>query len=145
MAGALALYPEIKKLTAYTDGASRGNPGKAGVGVVIYDQKGEVLEEKSVYLGEATNNIAEYRALLCALQIAEKRGAEEFQVFSDSELVVKQVNGQYRVKNPSLLVLYREVMQRISALKSFSIHHIPRSENRRADRLANRGIDSASE
>ncbi len=112
---------------------------------MIYDEKGEVLEEKSVYLGETTNNVAEYRALLIALQMAEKRGAEELEVFADSELVVKQISGKYKVKNPALIVLYKEARERIINLKRFQITHIPRKENSIADRLANMAIDMVSE
>jgi ribonuclease HI len=143
--GARALHPEARVLKAYIDGASRGNPGKAGAGVVIYDEKGEVLEEESVYLGETTNNVAEYRALLLAIQMAERRGAQELQVYSDSELVVRQVTGRYRVKSSALLDLYKEVKKRSLKLKRFDIRHIPREENRIADSLANQAIDMAPE
>ncbi len=142
--GARALSPETEKLIAYIDGASRGNPGRAGAGVVIYDEKGEMLEKKSVYLGEATNNVAEYRALLVALQMAEERRAKELQVYSDSELIVKQVTGSYRVKNQALMKLYREVKERAQNLKRFQIAHIPRERNRLADNQANLAIDDAS-
>lgn len=141
--GAEALQSNVRKLRAYIDGASRGNPGKAGAGVVIYDEKGEVLEEDCIYLGETTNNVAEYRALLLALEMAEKRGAEEFQVFADSELVVNQVTGRYRVRNPVLTELHVQAMKRITNLKRFEMEHVPREKNRRADRLANMAIDAA--
>lgn len=141
--GAEALQPNVKRLRAHIDGASRGNPGKAGAGVVIYDEKGEVLEEDCIYLGETTNNVAEYRALLLALEIAEKRGAEEFQVFADSELVVNQVTGRYRVRNPILTELHVQAMKRITNLRRFEMEHVPREENKRADRLANMAIDAA--
>ena len=111
--------------------------------MVIYDEKGEVLEEDCIYLGETTNNVAEYRALLLALEIAEKRGAEELQVFADSELVVNQMTGRYRVRNPILAQLHIQAMKRITTLKRFEMEHVPREENRRADRLANMAIDAA--
>jgi ribonuclease HI len=132
-------------MQAYIDGASRGNPGRAGAGVVIYDETGATFLEESAYLGNATNNVAEYRALILALELAEKAGMEELNVFSDSELIVKQVNGHYRVKEPTLIKLNSKVLKQVGKLKRFTIRHIPRNENKIADRLANRAIDTASE
>jgi len=126
-------------VTLYIDGASKGNPGHAGIGVRI-ETGGEVLQEFGGYIGRATNNAAEYRALLRGLQMARDLSAECVSVRSDSELVVKQMNGSYRVKNAALLPLYREARALCRAFQSFDIKHIPRSANVEADRLANKGI-----
>jgi len=133
----------MKEVYIHCDGASRGNPGEAGIGYIISDSKGDVLEEKWDYLGQATNNVAEYTALVRALQDSIKLGARQVHVYSDSELLVKQIKGEYRVKNPGLAQLFRQVAGLIACFESFSITHIPREENKIADKLANKGIDSA--
>jgi ribonuclease HI len=125
----------------YCDGASRGNPGEAGIGYVIADREGAVLKEESDYLGQATNNVAEYTALVRSLQNSLKLGARRVKVYSDSELMVKQIKGEYKVKNPGLAPLYRQAMELISQLEAFNIIHIPRDRNKKADELANKGID----
>lgn len=127
----------------YCDGASRGNPGEAGIGYVIADREGAVLKEESDYLGQATNNVAEYTALVRSLQNSLKLGARRVKVYSDSELMVKQIKGEYKVKNPGLAPLYRQAMELISQLEAFNIIHIPRDRNKKADELANKGIDAA--
>lgn len=132
------------KLVIYTDGAARGNPGPAGIGVVIKNDKGEVLQEISSFLGQATNNVAEYTALITALEKAVALNAREVQVFTDSELVVKQIKGEYRVKNEGLKPLYQKAKKLIGQLDGFTITHVPRDKNSEADRLANRGIDEES-
>ncbi|MCZ6636483.1 MAG: ribonuclease HI family protein [bacterium] len=127
------------EVTLHVDGASKGNPGHAGIGVLA-ESDGVTLTEFSDYIGQTTNNTAEYRALIKGLEIAQSLGAEAVSVISDSELIVKQINGSYRVKNASLRPLYQEARQRSDTFKSFQIRHVPRSENKQADRLANEGI-----
>jgi ribonuclease HI len=129
-----------KKLVIYTDGASLGNPGLAAIGAVIKDEQGKLMARISQPIGQATNNQAEYRAIIAALEKAVSLGASEVVLNSDSELVVKQINGRYRVKKPSLKPLYQKVKQLQSQLQDFSIAHIPRQQNREADRLANRAL-----
>lgn len=129
-------------LVIYIDGASRGNPGPAGIGVSILGPKGQPLAEKSVYIGETTNNVAEYRALLAALRKAKEMGAERVQVRTDSELLFRQMEGSYRVKSPRLVGLFREVHALARGFAEFKLQRIPRQENRRADRLANLAIDA---
>ncbi len=125
----------------HIDGAARGNPGPAGVGVLILGPEGEVVEELYRFIGEATNNAAEYQALLLALERAREHGISDLEVRSDSELLVRQIQGRYQVKNPGLRPLYRAARERIAAFRRFDIQHVPREENAEADRLANRGID----
>jgi ribonuclease HI len=125
----------------YCDGASRGNPGLAGAGVVLLDPDGEVRVQEQAYLGQATNNVAEYQALLLGLQQARKLGIRRLRVHSDSELLVRQINGIYRVRQPHLLPLWREARQELERFESCEIIHVPRELNRQADRLANQGID----
>lgn len=125
-----------------TDGASRGNPGPAGIGVVIEDEGGAVLQEISEVIGETTNNVAEYRALLRGLAAARAMGARRIKVFSDSELMVRQMNGSYRVNNQGLLPLFEEAQELIRGFESFSIQYVPREKNARADQLANRALDA---
>jgi ribonuclease HI len=128
----------------YIDGAARGNPGPAGIGVVIIGPDGEVTERIHGGIGEATNNVAEYRALLLALERAQALGYTDVEVHSDSELLVRQVQGRYRVKHPALQKLYALAMDRIGQFRRFGIQHVPRDQNAEADALANRGIDEAS-
>jgi ribonuclease HI len=123
------------------DGAARGNPGKAGCGAVILDEKGEVIKELCRYLGHATNNVAEYEALLLGLDEVFRLGQRRIKVQSDSELLVRQLNGRYRVKDEKLQKLYMKAMALLREFESYSILHIPREQNRLADRLANRAID----
>lgn len=128
------------KVHLFVDGAARGNPGPAGIGVVV--KKGpETLLEVADYIGKATNNVAEYLALIRGLEEALLLGATEVEVFSDSELLVKQVNGEYRVKNEGLIPLSYQARALISKFKRFSITHKVREENKHADELANKGID----
>lgn len=126
----------------YTDGGSRGNPGPAGIGLVIYDGlTGEVVYELGDYLGTATNNVAEYTALVRALEIAKDLGAAKVEVFADSELMIKQLNGQYKVKNEGLLPLYQKVRLQAGKIASCTYTHVPRAKNKRADQLANLAMD----
>jgi ribonuclease HI len=131
-----------KRLKIYIDGASRGNPGEAGAGVVICDENDQVIREFTRYLGETTNNVADYQGLLLSLENAFLLGAEEIEVFSDSELLTRQINGEYRVKNEKLKPLYQRVSDLIKNYKKFSLTHIPREKNKKADHLANKAIDN---
>ena len=132
----------IDKVIAYTDGAARGNPGPAAIGVIIKDESGKTVASISRRLGTTTNNQAEYRAIIAALEEAISLGARNVVIKSDSELVVKQINGQYKIKNTALRPLYQEVVRLIGALESFSITYIPRERNAAADALANKALDS---
>jgi len=129
-----------KRLIIYTDGASSGNPGQASIGAVIRDGQGKTVSRLSRRIGHATNNQAEYRAVIAALEEAVKLGAGEVEIRSDSELVVKQLKGRYRVKKASLRPLYQKVVQLTGSLEAFTITHIPREQNREADRLAHRAL-----
>jgi ribonuclease HI len=132
---------EIKhKTEVYIDGAARGNPGEAGIGVVIKEGRKTLLEVGS-YIGKATNNIAEYMALIRGLEEVLLIKKESAKFISDSELLVKQLNGEYRVKNEGLLPLYLHAKELIKKLKHFEITHAYREANKHADKLANRGID----
>ena len=129
------------KLVLYTDGCCKGNPGPAGIGVVIKDSRKKILKELSEYIGEATNNIAEYSALIRGLEVAGDLGAEDITVFMDSELIVKQLSGEYRVKDDGMKKLFLQTLEVLKDFKSFDIKHIDRSKNKEADKLANRAID----
>jgi ribonuclease HI len=131
-----------KYLVANTDGGARGNPGPAGYGVVIRDQSGTKVAGLSEYLGHQTNNFAEYSALLAALQYAIEHGPKALKVISDSELLVKQIRGEYKVKNPVLQELHGRAKKLIAQLQWFAIEHSFREQNQEADRLANEAMDS---
>jgi ribonuclease HI len=131
-----------KGVTARTDGASRGNPGPAGIGVVLEIDGDSRPIEYSEYIGEATNNVAEYRALLLALSEAEKLSPSSLTILSDSELLVRQLNGEYRVKSDLLKPLYQEACWRLRGFPGTRILHVGRGENQSADRLANLAIDA---
>ena len=128
-------------LVAYTDGGARGNPGPAGYGVVIEDEVGRPVANLSEYLGKQTNNYAEYSGLLAALHYALRHGFKALKVVSDSELLVKQINGQYKVSSPTLKELNQSAMKLIDQLDCFEIKHVLREKNREADRLANIAMD----
>lgn len=127
----------MKKTVIFADGASRGNPGPAAVGAVIKDEQGRLITSISQRIGKATNNQAEYRAIIAALENAIRLGASQVDMHSDSELVVRQINGRYRVKNAALKPLYRQVKYLQSLLEGFTITHILRQQNTEADNLAN--------
>jgi len=129
---------KIKRLVIFTDGAAVPNPGPAAIGAIIKDEQGKLLARISQRIGRATNNQAEYRAIIAALEKAVSLGAKHVEVNSDSELVVKQINGKYRVKKATLKPLYQEVKKLQSRLEGFTITHIPRQQNREADKLANK-------
>ncbi len=128
-------------IIAYCDGGSRGNPGPSGFGVYIQDEGGRALAELSDFLGKRTNNYAEYAGLLAALNFALEKGHSRLRVVSDSELMVKQIKGQYRVNSPELRPLYEEAKRRIAGLEQFRIEHVLRGKNQEADRLANLAMD----
>lgn len=129
-----------KKLTTYTDGGSRGNPGPAAIGVVIKHGT-EVVKKYGRYLGETTNNQAEYRALISALEHAAELGAEEVECMLDSELVVKQMRHEYRVKDPDLAPLFLKVYNLSQSFKKITFNHIPREKNKEADAMVNDALD----
>lgn len=129
-------------MTLFTDGASRGNPGEAGAGIQILDDRGMEIYGEGYYLGQCTNNMAEYQALVAGLTEAKKIGSAEIIVNLDSELIVKQINGQYKVKDAKLKPFFEQAMNLLKSFGSFTVRHIPRAQNRRADQLANEGIDS---
>jgi ribonuclease HI len=133
----------ILKITAFVDGASRGNPGPAGFGVFMKKDDGEIIEVCG-YLGTTTNNVAEYAGLLEALAVAATEGATELEVISDSLLLVQQMLGNFRVKHPNLLPLHTEAVQLARKFRRFSIRHTPRAGNKEADRLANLAVDRAN-
>lgn len=133
----------VTKVIVYADGAARGNPGPAAIGVTLQDGTGHTLARISRRLGRTTNNQAEYRAIIAGLEQAVALGAREVMVRSDSELVVNQLNGKYKVKNAALRPLYQEVVQLAGKLNRFSIAYIPRAQNRQADALANEALDNA--
>ena len=133
-----------KSMLIWVDGAARGNPGPAAIGAVIKDEQGATLARISQRIGKTTNNQAEYRALIAALEKAVQLGARKVSVYSDSELVVRQITGRYRVKKAELKPLFQKVTQLQSRLESFSISHIPREQNTEADHLANEALDQGS-
>jgi ribonuclease HI len=133
----------MRRLVIYADGAARGNPGPAGIGVVIEDERGRVLKELSQFVGQKTNNQAEYIALIQGLETAAEYQADAVQVRLDSELLVRQLRGEYKVKSPLLKPLRNKVQKLLARYKVVGIEHIERAYNRAADRLANRAIDTA--
>ena len=130
-----------ERFRAGIDGGSRGNPGPAAWGVVVLDADGRAVEGFAGAIGRATNNVAEYTALLEALAIAAKRGAADVEVLADSELVVKQVRGEYKVRHPDLIPLHGEALRRIATFRKFTIGHVPREKNKDADKLVNRALN----
>lgn len=128
------------QLHIYIDGSSKGNPGPAGIGVLIRDVRGQSLAIISEYIGTRTNNVAEYLSLLVGLQKARQLGAREVRVFSDSQLLVLQLRGIFKVKNPRLKKLYQKLSYMIRSFKRFEIENIPREANREADSLATQAV-----
>lgn len=139
----MKLHPE-NYLVAHTDGGARGNPGPAGYGVVIEDSKGNKVAALSQYLGKQTNNFAEYQALIAALEYTAEHGPKALKVVSDSELLVRQIKGIYKVKEPTLRDLHARAKELISVLEWFDIEHVLRGHNREADQLANAAMDKGS-
>jgi ribonuclease HI len=136
---------QIQSVVIHTDGASRGNPGPAAIGVVITDPDGLVLVEMGEALAPTTNNVAEYTAVIRALERAAQLGAKRVQVRMDSQLVVRQLNGSYRVKHADMLPLYRRVLELIKGFDEVTFEHVPREQNVEADRLANLALDRRGE
>ena len=131
------------EVLVHIDGASRGNPGPAAYGVVIESPAGSPLAAFSKYLGEATNNYAEYQALLAALEYSLNSQHRRIRVLTDSELLARQITGQYKVKHETLKPLHEQARRLIARLEAFSIQHVPREQNRQADRLANQALDGS--
>jgi ribonuclease HI len=129
------------RVVVNVDGGARGNPGPAAVAAVVQDADGEVLEERSERIGRATNNVAEYRALLLGIARAAALGATELELLGDSELIVKQVKGEYKVKDAALRELHAEVKRALGGFEGWSIRHVRRERNAEADRLVNEALD----
>ncbi len=127
----------------FTDGGARGNPGPAGIGGVLYNSKDEVVADFSVYLGETTNNQAEYKALLKGLELALENKVEDLECFLDSELVVKQLNREYKVKNKDLALLFVKAWNLSLSFRKITFQHVYREQNKAADALANEAMDRA--
>jgi ribonuclease HI len=126
----------------WSDGAARGNPGPAGIGALLQSRAGKCLAEVSAYIGDATNNVAEYRALLAGLERALELGVRRLEVRADSELMIRQLEGRYRVKTPHLRPLFERAKEMLARLDDYRLQHVPRHLNAEADRLANLGIDT---
>ena len=125
------------------DGGARGNPGPAGIAAVVTAPDGSPLAEKGVYIGQATNNVAEYRAVLLGLELARSLGAREVEVINDSELVARQIGGQYKVKHPGLRPLFVETMRALREFDRWTVRNVRREANERADQLVNEALDKA--
>lgn len=133
----------MKKGILYTDGGARGNPGPAGSGAVLFNEDGGVIAEASRYIGETTNNVAEYTAIIIGMEMAVAQGITNLEVNMDSELAVKQLNGEYRVKNEGLARLFVQVKQLMGGFEKISFTHVRRERNKHADALVNKAIDEA--
>lgn len=133
------------KLVLYTDGGARHNPGPAGIGFVIYDENKKLLKKQGKYIGEATNNQAEYQALIAGLEQAKKMKADEVDCYLDSELLVKQLNHEYKIKDHGLGPLFIKVWNLSQSFKKIKFHHVPREKNKEADKLVNEALDQATE
>jgi len=133
-----------ERLVVHVDGGARGNPGPAAIAAVLTDADGIVVDEQAETIGHATNNVAEYRALLLGIERARALGGRELELVGDSELIVKQVRGEYRVKDASLRELHSQVKAALADLDRWSIRNVPREENAHADRLVNEALDARS-
>jgi ribonuclease HI len=131
------------KLTVNVDGGARGNPGPAAIGVVVRDEDGELVTERAQRIGETTNNVAEYRALLLGIATAIELGGTELELVGDSELIVRQIEGRYKVKDATLRELHAEATRTLASVEGWSIRHVKRAENADADRLVNAALDGA--
>jgi ribonuclease HI len=132
---------DMAKLTVNVDGGARGNPGPAAIGVVVRGPDGEVVEERGERIGRATNNVAEYRALLLGIERAAAHGASELELVGDSELIVRQVEGRYKVKDATMKELHADVKRALQPFESWSIRHVRRADNAEADRIVNEALD----
>jgi ribonuclease HI len=131
------------KVVVHVDGGARGNPGPAAVAAVASTPEGEELAERKLYIGEATNNVAEYRAVLLGLELARDLGAEEVEVINDSELIARQIGGEYKVKHAGLRPLFTEAMESLRGFHRWSVRPVRREHNARADELVNEALDEA--
>jgi ribonuclease HI len=131
------------RVVVHVDGGARGNPGPAAVAAVAASPEGESLGERKLYIGEATNNVAEYRALLLGLELARDLGAEEVEVINDSELIARQIGGEYKVKHAGLKPLFSEAMKELRGFDRWSVRPVRREDNARADELVNEALDEA--
>jgi ribonuclease HI len=134
-----------KRLVVHVDGGARGNPGPAAIAAVLADPDGMVLDERYETIGRATNNVAEYRALLLGIDRAAALGARELELVGDSELIARQVRGEYRVKDPALRELHGQVNAALASFDRWSIRNVPREDNAHADRLVNEALDARTE
>lgn len=130
-----------RRVLVWSDGAARGNPGPAGAGAVLTDSEGRVLERRGRFLGRQTNNYAEYQGLLLGLEAAQQLGAREVGVRADSELLVRQLEGKYKVRNAGLKPLHEQAVKLLRSFERFDLKHVPREENALADEMSNRAID----
>jgi len=133
----------LTKLIVNVDGGARGNPGPAAIGAVVQGADGEMLEERGERIGVATNNVAEYRALLLGIELAAAHGASEVELVGDSELIVRQVKGEYKVKDATMRQLHAEVKRSLRPFEKWTIRHVRREQNAEADRLVNAALDGA--
>ena len=131
------------KLTVNVDGGARGNPGPAAIGVVVRNDEGAVVEQVGETIGKATNNVAEYRAVLRGLELAAAHGADEVEVIGDSELIVRQIEGRYKVKHADMKELHAQAKAMLADFDSWSIRHVKRAQNADADKLVNQALDDA--
>jgi ribonuclease HI len=131
-----------ERVVVYVDGGARGNPGPAGIGVVVTDERGIELARANDFIGEATNNEAEYHALLLGLALASQLGAREVEVVNDSQLVARQISGEYRVKKADLKPLHAQALARLRAFERWQVRSVPREQNEVADGLVNEAIDA---
>ena len=131
------------RVVVHVDGGARGNPGPAAVAAVASSPEGETLAERKAYIGEATNNVAEYRALLLGLELAQELGAEEVEVVNDSELIARQIGGEYKVKHAGLKPLFIEAMKELRGFHKWAVRPVRRAQNARADELVNEALDEA--
>ena len=133
----------MEKLVVHVDGGARGNPGPAAVAAVATTPEGDELAERNAFIGQATNNVAEYRALLLGLELARELGADEIEVVNDSELVARQIGGEYKVKHAGLRPLFLQAMRKLRDFDRWSVRSVPRAGNARADELVNEALDEA--
>jgi len=133
---------DIRHLNIYIDGGARGNPGPAGIGVVLSDISGRIVKRTAKYIGKTTNNVAEYKALIVGLKQARNLNVEEIVINTDSELLARQLAGEYKVKSEALKELYIEIMQSLEWFAEVRVNKILREENKEADKLVNKAIDS---
>jgi ribonuclease HI len=131
------------KIVVNVDGGARGNPGPAAVAAVASTPDGEELAERKLYIGEATNNVAEYRAVLLGLELARELGAEEVEVINDSELIARQIGGEYKVKHAGLKPLFADAMRELRGFHKWAVRPVRREQNTRADELVNEALDDA--